>query len=193
MILLDTNILTLFFDPTARALKNIDKAPQRVKHFIERCEKQRKKIVIPTPILSELLVLFKPEKQEEYFRIINNSKNFIVADFDKRAAIELAIMQSKLLSNNQRKKMLKDAWQKVKLDCQVVAIAKVNQVEAIYTDDKGMKTFATTNKIEVKDSSAFELPPKEAQMNIFEDKEGNPKAKVESHKKGIHKKPSGKK
>ena len=60
-----------------------------------------------------------------------------------------------------------ETWAKVSFDRQIVAIAKVNGAHTIYSDDRGVKNFASEHKIKV--VRTWELPrPKGSQMTFEE-------------------------
>ena len=62
--------------------------------------------------------------------------------FETRAAIEVALMTRNAKSGGDKKGGLDAPWAKVKFDRQIVAIAKVVQASAIYTDDGDIVSIA---------------------------------------------------
>jgi hypothetical protein len=66
MIALDTNALSLLFLPTARisqrgSNKPIKFAKERIEELIRALSQSGEKILVPTPVLSELLVKGQPK------------------------------------------------------------------------------------------------------------------------------------
>ena len=59
------------------------------------------------------------------------------------------------------------AWQKVKIDRQIIAIARVRGVERIYSDDQGVATFGAQIGITVIPTWSMPLPPENAQSSLF--------------------------
>ena len=58
------------------------------------------------------------------------------------------------------------AWQKIKVDWQIVAIAKVENVSTIYSDDPDVKSFAETANLNCVSLPELPLPPEEPQQNL---------------------------
>jgi hypothetical protein len=59
-------------------------------------------------------------------------------------------------------------WQKVKIDRQIIAIARVRGVERIYSDDAGVASFAAKVGLPVVQTWTMPLPPENAQGNLFD-------------------------
>src|SRR5262249_10333410 len=128
MVAFDTSTIVLTLDPD-RARKPLDPATlmpltnanARVDFLISRLEDAGETILIPTPVLSEFLVRAGPNRND-YINKFVSSKNFTIAPFDQRAAIELALLNDPDLISG---KVLSDTvtWAKLKFDRQVVAIA----------------------------------------------------------------------
>ncbi|GMO11120.1 MAG: hypothetical protein Ta2D_13370 [Rickettsiales bacterium] len=103
-----------------------------------------KNIVVPTPALTEFLLGFSI--LESRIKIFNHIKeNFIIKDFDTNSALECAN-----LLNNFDKAQKTESWQKTKFDFQIIAIAKANNINTIYTNDKQVKKIAELNGINAK-------------------------------------------
>ena len=97
MIAIDASVLLLFLSPITSPPHNpatgkpIIDAKDRVDFLIERCQKARTKIVVPTPVLSEVLVR-AGSARNEYLRIVTRSAFFRVMPFDIPAAVDVADM-----------------------------------------------------------------------------------------------------
>ena len=97
MVVFDATILLPLFwrdapppiDP--RTEKPVQRFRSRIDYLIQVLEKDRTKIIIPTPALSEVLVR-GGNAGPDYVTQISSSKAFRVAPFDQRAAVELAAM-----------------------------------------------------------------------------------------------------
>ena len=83
----------------------------------------------------------------QYLATIKKSAHFRIEDFDERAAIEVALMTKDAIDKGDKKDGSKETWAKVKFDRQIVAIAKVNRVTVIYTDDNNLRKLAASQGV----------------------------------------------
>jgi predicted nucleic acid-binding protein len=95
MVVIDATILMLFFRPDVSIPASpdgsrIDLPHERIEHLIQQLEKARTKIIVPTPVLAEILVRAGPAASQEIVEKLNRFAVFRVESFDARAAIELA-------------------------------------------------------------------------------------------------------
>jgi hypothetical protein len=173
----DASILLPLLNPTVpgpldpNANKPLESCRERLDYLIEGLEKDRTKIVIPTPALSEILV-YADEAGPRYLDQIRASRAFKIEPFDERAAAEVAFMIREYLKpmGKKRRKSAQHIWAKVKFDQQIVAIAKVNGAAIIYSDDRGVRTFAEQSHLTVIGLAQLPLPPPESQMEMFDPK-----------------------
>jgi hypothetical protein len=150
-------------DPATGAL--LLRAKDRLDFLVAEIERTRGTIVIPTPALAEVLVRAGDAAPEILDRF-NRSARFKIADFDQRAAVELAAMTREAIRAGNKFDGVDAPWQKVKVDRQIVAIARVNSARAIYSDDAGVATFAT--KLGLTVIRTWELPlPEAAAPDLF--------------------------
>ncbi|MDT7041505.1 type II toxin-antitoxin system VapC family toxin [Candidatus Nitronereus thalassa] len=174
MVVFDTAILLLLFSPDTSApidpaTKNpIEDAKERVDYLVEKLEKQKTKIIVPTPVLSELLV-HSDKAGPGYLSKLNSSAAFRIIPFDIKAAIEVAAMTKAALNSGDKKDGGAGTWAKIKYDRQIVAIAKVEGATTIYSDDENIDKFAKKKGINVIGLSALPLRPEEAQTDLFKD------------------------
>jgi predicted nucleic acid-binding protein len=165
MICLDTTFLSLLIHPDAKAPDNpaigqpIERLKDRLDFVRKNWDADHEKIVIPTPVLCEFLILAGKDGST-YLEKIHKTSNFRVAAFDEMAAIELAAIQVGITNNKGKDKRDRagGTWAKIKFDRQIVAIAKVNNATVIYTDDRNLKIFAEQNGIVVIQTSELPLP-----------------------------------
>lgn len=73
MVVLDTTILLRVMDPKAKS--DIDQAARRVEHLIETLTADMEKIVIPTAVLSEILV-HADAAMQDYLDTLNGTAAF---------------------------------------------------------------------------------------------------------------------
>jgi hypothetical protein len=148
--------------------KLIEKGKERLALLISSLEKARTRIIIPAPALSELLVRAGATASQQIVEEIGKASVFRIEAFDALAAIELATMTREALRTRDKKGGVQDPWAKVKFDKQIVAIAKVHQASAIYSDDKGVKTHAEKMGMSVIRIIDLPSPPENPQGNLFD-------------------------
>ena len=110
----------------------INKARERVEHLKTTLAEDGYRIIIPTPALSEFLV-GAGDAMDRILDELHSESCFEVAPFSERAAIEAAIATHGALKLGDKRSGIDSDWQKVKVDRQIVAVAKILEVEAIYT------------------------------------------------------------
>ena len=115
-----------------------DLARERLLGLVQRLQKERQPIIVPTPVVAGTLSAIGPISSD-YLQIVNKSRVFSIRPFDEVAAIELAFLNRDIFAKLDRKSRLAP-YQKVKIDRQILAICKVAGCETIYTDDKGLIT-----------------------------------------------------
>jgi hypothetical protein len=171
MIGVDASVLTLILNEEADAPpdpttgKPIDRVRDRVDFWIQDLHKNKQKIVIPTPALSEVLVRSGPGGLQ-YIDILQKAAVFDIRDFDKLAAVELALMTQQAIKGGGKKSGSKEPWQKIKLDRQIVAICKVASVDTLYAMDPSLANFARTSGMDVKGVHELSLPPESPQLTM---------------------------
>jgi hypothetical protein len=171
--LLDATALAMLVDKSSRPPTDpatgapVANAHARFTFLEQQINKSGGTLLIPTPALSEVLVGLA-EAAPSVLERIDKSSRFKVADFDTRAAIELAIMTREALEAGDKKAGSAEPWQKVKLDRQIVAIARVYNVTEIYSDDSGVKAFADQIGMRVIRSWEMPIPPM-AEPSLFGD------------------------
>jgi hypothetical protein len=70
-----------------------------------------------------------------YLAELTTSDVFDIQPFDERAAIESAALFIKAKDAGNKKAGAKGDWQTIKVDWQIVAIAKVNRADIVYSND----------------------------------------------------------
>ena len=170
MVLFDNTFLCLLFHPTAKPPndsngKPITRCHDRIDHLVSELEATHAKILIPTPALSELLTIAGPN-YVQYLNEINGRSCFKIVDFDQRAAIEAALRMADAIKAKDKRSGTLSPLQKIKFDRQIVAIAKVENVKAIYSDDNDIKALAEQCEIAVVRVEDLPLPPP-VQVGMF--------------------------
>jgi hypothetical protein len=166
----DNTLLSILLNPSAKIPTDPDTgepvlmAKRRAELLVESLARSRQKIIIPTPAQAELLTAIGPTAQQ-YFDIIGRSRLFEIASFDSRCAIELACLNRDVFSAHDPKHA-HEAYQKIKIDRQIIAVFKVAGVEKVYTDDGGMARRARLCGLDPVATWQLELPTEDRQMRI---------------------------
>lgn len=154
----DAVTLSALFHPEAEYPSPIDRIPERLRLLVEELEAANAKILVPTPVLSEFLVL-ADEDGPAYLAEMQSNDVFEVQPFDTVAAIEAARVQAKAMSDGDKRSGTEQRWQVVKVDRQFVAIAKVHGVKTIYSDDKDVRKLAQQAGMVCKGVADLPAPP----------------------------------
>jgi len=169
IVAFDASTLIYLFDDQAAAPtdpsigKPVERCRDRIEHLIATLAKAKAKIIIPTPSLAEVLVRAQ-DGAPERLRILKSSKHFKIVPFDERAAVEFAATQTVRHTNGT--KSPSSPRTKAKFDDQIVAIAAVEGVTKIYSDDSDIAKVAGS-RMEVVGMIDLPLPPEDAQGDIF--------------------------
>jgi len=162
VVAFDNNVLCLLLHPEAdipndpATNKPIERAQERMELLMAHLARQDARVVIPSPVLSEFLTYASTEYLDE----ISTNKNFSVGSFDQRAAIEAAVALRRAMKSGHGKKLgLIGNWQKIKVDRQIVAIAKVERVQILYTTDRDILALAADSGLEAVHVADLPLPP----------------------------------
>ena len=163
MVVFDTTIALLFLRPGTNPPLDpatgapIQHAEARIALLVETLGNARTRIIIPTPVMSELLIYAGAGTAELVTRL-TRSATFRVVPFDTRAAVELAVMTRAALEQGDKRGGVDAPWNKIKFDRQIVAIAKVAGVTAIYSDDRQLRAFAEQQGLRVIGLADLPLP-----------------------------------
>lgn len=171
----DATVLTLLLNEAADSPpdpvtgKPVEKTRDRVSFLVETLQKQKQKIVIPTPVLAEVLVA-SGTSGLRYIELLQKAAVFEIRDFDKLAAIELALMTQEALDAGKgtKKGSSSEPWQKIKLDRQIVAVCKVAGVSLLYASDRSLSNFAKQAGMQVIGVHELPLPPTQPQLTMLD-------------------------
>lgn len=173
MVVFDSGVLTILLNPDSdvpadpTTQKPIERAKDRVDYLISCLAERHEKILIPTPVLSEILVV-SGSSGVGYLNILRKSSEFEIANFDIRAAIELAEITKAALATGDKKSGIDAPWQLIKIDRQIVSIAKTAGAARIYTSDGPLSAFARRAGIEAVLLQDLPLPPENPQYSILD-------------------------
>lgn len=180
MVVFDATMMLILMRPDVNVPPDpktslpIEHAEARISGLVQELEKQKTKIIVPAPALSELLVR-AGDSEQSLINTIQKSPVFRIAPFDTLAAIEVAAMTRQAMDNGDKRGGVDSIWAKIKYDRQIIAIAKVYGATAIYSDDNHIHTHGETAKIEVIRLSDLPVPKDLAQGDLFGKQEGDTK------------------
>lgn len=163
--LVDTNALIYLLDRKPK-----DDLRVRLEGLISEIENARGQLIIPTLVVAEYLVN-ADEARETLLNRLTGSRYVSVAPFDTKAALECADMDTAASAGgNKKAPFRKDRgadWQKIKVDRQVVAIARALKATVIGgdADVAAICTWAGVSHISVRD---LPIPPHARQMHLVE-------------------------
>ncbi len=160
IIVVDSTSLVLLINPDANpptdpnTSEPLKFAKERVEFLISSLT-SRDSLIVPTPVLAEVLV--KAENGgPELLQQISDLSRIRIVPFDTKAAIETAYMTREATEAGDKKSGSDQPWQKVKFDRQIIAIARAAGASKIYSDDEDLAKFAKKIGIEV--ISTWDLP-----------------------------------
>lgn len=163
MVVFDANFLIFFLDPK---IKGGAGSNPRVDDLVATIEKNRDRIIVPTPALSELLVGAK-DAAPAYLDTINRSRFFRIEPFGERAAVEAAAMTRDAINRGDKvSPATESSWGKVKFDRQIVAIARVAGAATIYSQDGDVARHAKEVGINVLRLEDLPDPPTPPQIEL---------------------------
>ncbi len=174
IVAFDADILCLLLYPSITPPidpgtgKLVERARARLQHLVTELEASRARIVVPAPALAEFLVV-AGDRGPDYIRVIDRQAVFRIEPFDTAAAIEAAASTRMALSRGDKKAGATGPWQCVKVDRQIVAVARLRGVTEIYSNDSDMRKMASGLKV----VSVWELPaPQDEPALPFDDEPG---------------------
>jgi|SRR5580765_7611194 len=156
MVGFDAHFVMLALRPAIPA--SVDRAKDRVLNLLDELQNKGERIVIPTPALTEFLV-HAEAAGPRYLDEIQRSIRFKIAPYGVRAAVEVAAAIESAVTKKDKRDGTRDTWAKVNFDRQIAGIAKVEGCHTIYTDDKGVKSFAERLGLKVIQLQEVDLPP----------------------------------
>lgn len=166
----DNTMLSVLLNPSGKppcipgTETPVDLAKERAEGVVEALQQANRKIVLPTPACAELLTAIGPDA-EQYLNIVSRSRVFEIANFDARCAAELAFLNRGIFKEQDDKNKA-EAYQKRKVDRQIIAICKVAGVTDIYTDDSGLASRARLCGMTAISISECPIPDKSRQGDL---------------------------
>lgn len=133
----------------------------RATHFINECELNQHKILIPTIVVAEILGNVPLHDHARLTEKISNL--FMVIPFDIAAARAYAKMMAEQKVAIEDAKANDYTSRHIKADFMIAATAIARQCHRLYTEDKALLSFATPY-IEVHKISDIDVPPSQPQL-----------------------------
>lgn len=139
----------------------------RLDHLLDTVSKTGGVIILPTPAISELLVR-AADGTSAWLAALQRRSAVRVASFDVRAATECALIHRLAVSAGGKRKGSKpgEHFQKIKVDRQIAAIARVAGSDLLVTDDENLITVCDFIGLPTKRLSELELPASAAQTKL---------------------------
>ena len=154
IVAFDAAYLIKLLDPKVKGEGDVD---ARLAHLIETLDKRKDDIVVPTPALSEVLI-GAGDAAPDYLDILNKTARIRIAPFGTRAAVEAAARHREAIDAGDKKEGSAN-WAKVKYDRQIIAIAKVEGAERIYSEDGDVVRLGQAEGFKVLRLADLEEPP----------------------------------
>jgi predicted nucleic acid-binding protein len=113
----------------------------RAKELLRVLDEEKAIIIIPAPVIAEIMFRVPVAEHAEVMSLL--STRFRIAPFDTAAAMIAAQIRQRLTASGDFKKIqANDNREAIKFDIQIVAIAKLHGVKALYSEDKGLRSVA---------------------------------------------------
>jgi predicted nucleic acid-binding protein len=133
-------------------------AKARIDHLIATMQTAKSRLIIPTPALAEAIVQVDPAVAARFVDRMSKTSSVLLAPFDVLEALEAAAMAKEDLASGDKRGGAKGEYQKVKVDRQIVAIAKFHGAAVIYSNDSDVRTLANAQGIRVVGVEDLPLP-----------------------------------
>jgi hypothetical protein len=134
MVAIDCNALIALCSPESDRRTKLE-------HVLQQLDKAKGKLLIPIPAVAEFLVHADQASLAVHDALLRKSA-IRVGNFDLRAAHENALMDGAALGRGNKKDEVDAPWQKIKIDRQIVAIARAEGARLIISDDAGVRAAA---------------------------------------------------
>jgi predicted nucleic acid-binding protein len=138
MVLFDSNYMLHVLSHSVPGARPDDK--KWVDKLVLKLQEANERIVIPTPVLGEVLV-YADAATPQYLDIMHKATRFRIVPFDEIAGVKAAErLAGDLKSGLGKYGGATGHWAVIKVDRQIIAIAEVEKVKNIYSNDKKVKT-----------------------------------------------------
>lgn len=164
VVLIDTNVLIELLHPRPAADRKV-----RLDGLLREVQESRGQVLIPAQVIAEYLVQAGTAGEQILERLLS-SRYVQVVTYDHRAAVETAAMHRAATAANGGHKRWplgrETAWQKVNVDRQVVAFAKVHGVSTIVAEDGDVHRIASVSGVKCIRIRDLPVPESARQLRI---------------------------
>lgn len=161
IVSVDTNILIWGIKNTAS--KGQEHMINRAHDFFKWLDENKIKVIIPVPIITELLAPIGTDKHEDFLKTLHSK--FRVVPVDEIAAVKCAEIWQAKKDNEELRRYREEnkiARETMKFDFQIAAVAIVRGAECFYSHDPHMQRFVG-DLITVKE---MPIIPKQTKLNF---------------------------
>jgi hypothetical protein len=161
---IDNNVLVRWVNANDSDLDKL-----KLDYLLKTLTLSQRRLIIPAPVVAEFLV-HAHDARHEFLNKLTHSKVASIASFDYRAALECSLLTASAIAMNDR---LHGATpepglrQKIKVDEQIVAIARVQRCETILSADPDIPRIAGRFNIAALTIEQLPLPPEAAQLTLL--------------------------
>ncbi len=165
-VVIDTSVLMYLITPTANAPldpstgKPVAHCQDRIEGLLERLDVAKVQLLIPAPVLSELLIK-ADGRQAEVLAVLANKRSVLIAPFDVAAAVENAALRRPKAKGNKDEPGTKH---EVSFDLQILAVARVAGAKIILSDDVRLRKRAEQAGMEVLGIADLPVPDSRRQI-----------------------------
>lgn len=160
---IDNNVLVAWL-----TAKDQEISYTKLQYGLKQLEENKQRLIIPTPVLAEFLVVANNARYD-FIERLSKSKAVNLAAFDARCAVECSLLTASARAKEDKfygAEPEEGLRQKIKIDEQIVAIARVNRCETILTHDKDIHNIAKRVGIRAIRVADLPFPPQAAQLTI---------------------------
>ncbi len=153
----DASILIDLFNPRLGGDRRA-----KLDNLVNELQKQRTKILIPTPALTELLI-GAGKARGAILQKLSGRSVFEITPFNSRAAVECSLLLEEALDKAGKRQIAKS---KIKFDWQIVAIAACHDTSVIYSDDDDIARYGKRANLVVIKTDDLPLPVSTSQGSL---------------------------
>jgi predicted nucleic acid-binding protein len=160
MIIFDANVLI-----SLSTGGEADETVERITGLVQDLVSAKTVIGVPAPAWAEYLC-GTGLGTSGVIDVLKRRSAIRILAFDEVAATELAVIDQATRAKGGKKGASKAHWQKIKVDRQILAIARVQGATLIYTEDDNLVAEATRIGVAVSRISTIPLKPKQNQLDL---------------------------
>lgn len=123
-------------------------------------------MLIPAPALAEALCVV-PDA-EELIKLLESYVIIEIAPFNTIAAVEFSSTMRAAFASGDKRSGVQGEWQQIKIDRQIVSIAKSHGASVLYSDDSNQGKFAELAGLKVIHTWDLELPDEYRQVDMLD-------------------------